>query len=393
MRIGIDARFFGPSGKGLGRYTQKLVENIEKIYSKKEGHHEEDVEFFVFLRRENFSEYVPRQKNVYKVLADCQWYTFREQLEMPMLLRKYNLDLVHFPHFNVPILYGKKFIVTIHDLILIHFPTLRGTTLNPLFYWLKFLAYKLTIMLAIKRAKKIITVSNFTRNDILANYQVASEKIAVIYEASDDYCELSIKEEEPALEKYGIFTNECGIIKPYILYVGNAYPHKNLEKLILSFSRLFERNKELKLVLVGKEDYFYKNLKKLVQERNIQNIIFAGFVPDCDLSAVYKNSIAYVFPSLYEGFGIPPLEAMASGTPVASSNHPCMQEVLGESALYFDATKEEAIAEVIERLVQDEVLQKSLIEKGYKQIKKYNWEKMAKETIDIYNEVLRINGK
>src|SRR5665647_2459116 len=100
MRIGIDARFYGPSGKGLGRYTQKLIENIEKIYEQEKN---VDVEFFVFLRKENFDEYIPKHKNIYKVLADFRWYTFHEQISMPLLLQKYDLDLVHFPHFNVPI--------------------------------------------------------------------------------------------------------------------------------------------------------------------------------------------------------------------------------------------------------------------------------------------------
>lgn len=385
MRIGIDARFFGPNGKGLGRYTQKLIENIEKIYKQEQN---SDVEFFVFLRRENFTNYVPRHKNVYKVLADFHWYTFQEQIAMPILLRKYKLDLVHFPHFNVPILYGKKFVVTIHDLILIHFPTLRGTTLNPVFYWLKFLAYKLTIALAIRRSEKIIAVSNFTRNDILANYQVNPEKIVVAYEATDDYCSISNQSEKNVVAKYGVDVDECGIIKPYILYVGNAYPHKNLEKLIMAFSKLDLAIVDLKLLLVGKSDYFYDNLKKIVTDKNIKNVIFAGFVPDCDLDIVYKNAKLYVFPSLYEGFGIPPLEAMAKGVPVATSDHACMREILGESAEYFDATDENAIGKKIKKLLQSNSLREKFIEKGYMQIRKYSWEKMARETIEIYNKII-----
>jgi len=393
MRIGIDARFFGPAGKGLGRYTQKLVENIEKIYIQEKEVHGQDVDFFIFLRQENFAEYVPQHKRVYKVLADCQWYTFKEQLEMPILLRKYDLDLVHFPHFNVPILYGRKFVVTIHDLILIHFPTLRGTTLNPLIYWLKFAAYKFTIAWAIWRAEKIITVSNFTRNDILANYRVEAEKIQVIYEASDDYCNIANRKDADVLKQYGLETDNYGIIKPYILYVGNAYPHKNLERLIRAFSRLNIAMDAPNLMLVGKADYFYDNLKKIVAKEGIRNVIFAGFVPDCDLDTIYKNATAYVFPSLYEGFGIPPLEAMAKGVPVASANHECMQEILGESAAYFDATDEADIEKVIRALVQDKSWQEKLITAGYQQSKKYSWERMARETLEIYNKILGVNGK
>ncbi len=179
MRIGVDARFYGAIGKGLGRYTQKLIENLEKI-SAKGGN-----EYFIFLRKENFEDYQPKNENFQKVLADYRWYTLSEQINMPRILNKYNLDLVHFPHFNVPLFYRRKFVITIHDLILIHFPTIRGTTLNPLFYFLKFLAYKIVIRSAIKRAEKIIAVSNFTKNDILKNYGVPAEKIAVTHEACD----------------------------------------------------------------------------------------------------------------------------------------------------------------------------------------------------------------
>ena len=133
MKIGIDARFFGSIGKGLGRYTQKLIENLEKI--------DNENQYVVFLRKENFDEYQPRNKKFQKVLANYQWYTFSEQIKMPLLLNKFNIDLVHFPHFNVPFFYRKKFVVTIHDLILLEFPTVRGTTLNPFFYKIKFLEF------------------------------------------------------------------------------------------------------------------------------------------------------------------------------------------------------------------------------------------------------------
>lgn len=159
MFIGIDARFFGSIGKGLGRYTQKLIENLEKI--------DHENQYVVFLRKENFDEYQPKNKNFQKALADYQWYTFSEQIKMPLLLNKFNFDLVHFPHFNVPFFYRKKFVVTIHDLILLQFPTVKGTMLNPVFYKIKFWCYKFIIWSAIKRARRIITVSNFTKNELL----------------------------------------------------------------------------------------------------------------------------------------------------------------------------------------------------------------------------------
>jgi len=378
MRIGIDARFFGAVGKGLGRYTQKLIENLEKASAKGGSAFGGDDEFFVFLRKENFNDYIPRGKNFHKVLADCRWYSFSEQINMPRLLNKYNLDLVHFPHFNIPLFYKKPFIITIHDLILIHFPTVRGTTLNPLFYWLKYAAYKIVIKSAVRRAKKIIAVSIFTKSDILKNYKVPANKIAVTYEACDSVRGIREIGNDIILKKYGI-------IKPYILYVGNAYPHKNLEALVLAFE-IFNKDNNYRLVLVGKGDYFYQRLKNFTESRKIKDIIFTGFVPDSELDAVYKNSSLYVFPSLYEGFGLPPLEAMAREIPVACSDHPCMKEILQNSAYYFDASRPENIAKAIGILLNNRSLREELIKKGHEQVKKYSWEKMARETLKIYED-------
>jgi len=379
MRIGIDARFYGSVGKGLGRYTQKLIENLEQISAESELVSNPKVrnEYFIFLRKENFNEYQPKVDNFHKVEADFKWYTWDEQFKFPKLLNQYNIDLVHFPHFNIPLFYRRKFIFTIHDLILLHFPTIKNTMLNPVLYWIKFLAYKIVINSAIKRSQKIIAVSEFTKNDILKNYKISENKIITIYESCDNFCHYNPQDSHSILDKYGI-------IKPYLLYVGNAYPHKNLEKLILVFSDIFKTENKLHLVLVGKEDYFYARLKKLVEKNKIVNVIFSGFIPDADLDVIYRESELYVFPSLYEGFGLPPLEAMAKGVPVACSDHPCMREILEESALYFDATDEKNMLKAIRDLLKDEKLRNKYRKMGYRQIEKFSWMEMARRTLDIY---------
>ena len=381
MRIGIDARFYGPIGKGLGRYTQKLIENLEKVSAQGGSALGGNDQYFIFLRKDNIAEYKPKNKNFKKVLADFPWYSWQEQLKFPRLLNKYDLDLVHFPHFNVPFFYFGKFVVTIHDLILIHFPTVRSTTLNPLFYWFKFFIYKIVIQSAILRSNRIISVSRFTKRDILENYRsIPNEKIRVTHEACEDYCMLSPNKDNEIIARYGI-------IKPYIMYVGNAYPHKNLERLVLAFKELQKTKKELKLVLIGKMDYFYSRLKLIVREKKIRNVLFLGYVPDYELDTIFRNASAYVFPSLYEGFGLPPLEAMAKGTPVISSDHPCMREILEESAHFFDAANKMKIVEGIREVLEDENLRNDLIKKGYEQIKKYSWKKMARETLEVYKSI------
>jgi glycosyltransferase involved in cell wall biosynthesis len=381
MRIGIDARFYGPIGKGLGRYTEKLIENLEKISAQGGPASGGDHQYFVFLKSENFNDYKPKNSNFQKIKADYHWYTFSEQFRFPRLLKKYKLDLMHFPHFNVPMLYRKKFIVTIHDLILVRFPTTRSSTLGPLLFWFKFLAYKIVIKSAMLRSEKIIAVSKFTKKDILEMYKsIPDGKIVVTYEACDDFCMSSPNKDNEILGRYGIRN-------PYMLYVGNVYPHKNPERLSLAFKKLAKEKIGINLVYVGAEDYFYKRLKKFCRENAIKNICFAGFVPDYDLDILFHNALAYIRPSLYEGFELPPLEAMAKGTPVLSSSHSCALEILEDSAFYFDAQNVEDIARAIRRIITDEALRKDLMEKGYRQVQKYSWKNMAKKTLSVYNSI------
>lgn len=370
MRIGIDARFFGSIGKGLGRYTQKLVENLEKIDN--ENH------YFVFLRRGNWEEYQPKRQNFQKVLADIPWYSLWEQVSMPRILKKYDLDIVHFPHFNVPVFWKGKFIVTIHDLILFHHPTRRASALSPLLYFIKKLAYHRAIRSAVRKSRKIIAVSEHTKRDIVEHFGTPKSKVAVTHEAVDIRQKISDTPSRHILKKYGI-------IKPYILYVGNAYPHKNLERLVLVFRELVKKHQHLHLVLVGKEDYFYKRLKAFVKENWAKQVIFTDFITDEDLPVVYREALLYVFPSMYEGFGLPPLEAMARNVPVASSNATCLPEILGEAAYYFDPEGMAEMAEAIEKVAIDSELRERLISAGQKQVKKYSWEKMARETLEIYS--------
>lgn len=378
MRIGIDARFFGPKQKGLGRYVQKLVENLEKV--------DLNNQYVIFLRRENWGEYQPNNPNSKKVLADYRWYSLPEQILMPIKIWQAKIDLMHYPHFNVPIFCLKPFVVTIHDLVLRKFPTRRTSTLNPFLYWLKNLAYRLVVYSAIKRAKKIIAVSNYTKKDILKYFKVKPEKIEVVYEGTPARRDspLGTVLESGTVPKGLSLPN---LPKPYLLYVGNAYPHKNLERLILAFQKLTEDKQiDCRLVLVGELDYFYQRLRKMSSVVPSGRIIFTDFVSDLDLNILYQNASLYVFPSLGEGFGLPPLEAMAFGLPVVCSKATCLPEILGRAALYFDPENTEEMAEKIKQVLKSQKLQDKLIDHGFKRIQKYQWSKMAQETLRIYND-------
>lgn len=372
MRIGIDARFYGSVGKGLGRYTEKLVTHLERIASSED-------EFVVFLRKENFDEYVPSRSSFRKVLADYPWYGFSEQLLFPALLRRERLDLVHFPHFNVPILYRRPFVVTIHDLILLRYPTIRNTTRDVVTYRLKFFVYRLVIASAVRRARKILTVSHFTEKDILKEYPDASGKIAVAYEG----CELSERSGDHQGKNRGSGGASRGILPPYFLYVGNAYPHKNLE----AFIPLAKRFPDVRFVLVGKEDFFYRRFRRKVSVAGVGNIVFPGFVPDRELSDLYRDATGYVFPSLYEGFGLPPLEAMLLGTPVIASSRGSLPEVLGDAALFFDPGDPGDFERKVGALLSDKALAESLSKKGLTHAEKFRWEDMAKASLQAYHAV------
>lgn len=381
MRIGIDARFYGTVGKGLGRYTERLVSELEKIDTINQ--------YFIFLCPDNFDEYTPQGKNFSKVLSRSRWYSFSEQCIFPWLLLKYRLDFVHFPHFNVPLLYRKKFLMTLHDLILFHHPTERGSTRQAYVYWVKFVLYRLVLSSALKRAKRIITVSEFTRKDIIHNYPRVEEKIVVTKESAESFChyqnvsESQEKMDEILMKNVQKKGENSAILKPYYLYVGNAYPHKNLEIFLTIATHFPERT----FVLVGKEDYFYQRLEALSKERSIANIVFAGYVSDTDLALLYRYALGYIFPSFYEGFGLPPLEAMLYGSPVIASNRGSLPEILGDAALYFDPHSYDELKSQIQKIESDETLRKALIEKGYQQVQKYSWKKMAKETHTVYKEL------
>jgi len=386
MTIGIDARFYGPVGKGLGRYTQGLADNIIKVDLANK--------YVIFLGKENYSAFQSNSPRVKKVMVNIGWYGFKEQLLFPFYIWRERLDLMHFPHFNVPLACPVKIAGTIHYLILFKYPTLRATTLNWLFYKIKNLVYKLVILSAVKRAQKIIAVSEFTKDDIVNQFKIPSDKVVVTYQGVAESLIGKQKNQNSADNKKFLLSNK--ITDPYLLYVGNVYPHKNLEGLINVFQKVVLKHKELQLVLVGKEDYFYNRLKKyakklnLWQENNIDSkIVFSGFAPDDKLNILYKQALFYVFPSFYEGFGLPPLEAMANGCPVASSNRTCLPEILGQSACYFDPADQNDMYDQIGQLISNNNLREQLVSKGYEQIKKYSWQTFVQKTLTVYQDILK----
>ncbi|MBU2025676.1 MAG: glycosyltransferase family 1 protein [Patescibacteria group bacterium] len=400
--IGIDARFYGYSSRGLGRYTAMLLKNLEKI--------DHVNRYLIYLNRDNYHAYKPDNPNFIKKLADVPWYSVKEQLCLPFILDQKNIDLMHFPHFNVPLLYRRPFIVTIHDLILMHYPTEKATTLSPFRYRLKEIGYKLVLKKALKKAQKIITVSRFTQKDILKYFPRARGKIKVIYQAgrrplrqeknTGQKPEKNIKSSYSQSEKTKTnFSEKCGM-KPYLLYVGAAYPHKNLKNLILAFKKVKQkyhkdpRWKNLKLILAGGNDYFYRRIKKFSRKNSVPDVKFLGIIRrEASLKKLFYHATLFIFPSFYEGFGLPPLEAMAQNTPVISSKAASLPEVLGKAACFFNPLSVDDIAETTQKVLNSPELQKKLINQGKKRIAFFSWQKTARLTLALYQEALKNNRK
>ncbi len=371
MKIGIDARMLGPRCGGLGRYVQQLVENLKEIDSENQ--------YVLFLKKDNFDE-VSVGRNFKKVLADIHWYGWEEQIKFNKIIKKEKVDLMHFPHWNVPLLYNDPFVVTIHDLLLLHHPTREASKLGWLTYWFKQFVYKKVLAHAVKKAKHIITPSLFTKMDVSKTLNIPQNKITVTYEAPFHTNGVdNIDNDKSILEKFGI-------TKQYVLYVGVAYPHKNLKGLLRAWKLIEDKVNDYQLVLVGKKNFFYEQLMQSDEVKECKNVIFTDFVEDNTLSSLYKNARLYVFPSLYEGFGLPTLEAMSYGIPVVSSNRTCLPEVLGEGALYADPEDAHYFSHVIETGLNDENVRFEIKQKADLELKRYSWRKMSVQTLEVYNK-------
>lgn len=372
MKIAIDARFYGPKDTGIGRYVSRLVENLQTL--------DQENEYFILMQEKDFPK-LPDSPRFKKIAANFGWYGVREQILLPLILWRLKPDLVHFPHFNVPLLYFGKYVVTIHDLIKHEWHQQSSTTRSPFVYSLKHQIYKVVMGLAVRRAVKIIVPSFFVKQKLVSYFHLSPDKIAVTYEAGSLAEEASRSEGE---RKKAFTSGKYNLTGPFILYVGNAYPYKNLPTLFAAI-KLVNAKRPLQLAIVGARGVFLDRLRKIAEEQgSLPFLNFLGYVPDGDLADLYQEAAAFVLPSFSEGFGLTAVEAMGLSCPVIAANSSCLPEVCDDAALYFNPWEPKDLDEKILQVLGDHFLADDLREKGRRRFQKFSWQKMAAETLDVY---------
>ena len=345
VRIAIDARKL--RDYGIGTYIRNLLRHLARLDDRNE--------YVVFCREDDLT-FVGRARR--ELPGGCRTtrgsYSVREQFALPLELRRERADLFHAPHYVLPPLTPCRSVVTIHDCIHLRFPQYLPSRLG--------YAYARSSMwIATHQSARVLTVSEASKRDILDYFHVPESKIDVIYNAIDD----RFSEEPPADEVMRV-KERYQLNDPFILYAGNIKPHKNLERLIEAFHLIRKGELEhVKLLIIGDEISKYATLRRAVHRYKLhKHVRFFGFVPDATLAILYRLARVFVFPSLYEGFGLPPLEAMASGTPVITSNVSSLPEVVGDAAMLIDPYQPDAIAGAMHRVMLDDRLRDDMRERG-----------------------------
>ena len=352
MKIGIDCQALENQQSGLGRYTEQLLS---------------------YFRPPTTGHEILSFKKPSKIGSRTYDRLIWENIYLPKVARKNKVDILHTPAFCMPYIKGRwKAIVTIHDLIGAKFP--EHLSFASRCYWSQWLPY------VNRKADLIIADSECTKKDIMELMKVPEHKIRVIYLAADKQFKPCPKNDSLArCEKYNI-------PQPYILFLGNVEPRKNLPRLIRSFSTLRRKNKiQHSLVIAGSRSWKYPEIDHVIRETETGAFIkFLNYVDEKDLVYLYNGADLFVYPSIYEGFGLPLLEAMQCGVPVLTSNVSSMPEVGGDAVFYINPSNEGELADGIYTILSNTAVMKKLREKGLEQIRKFNWEITAQQTLKAY---------
>ncbi len=371
MRIAIDAR--AVFWTGIGTYIRNLLGEIARL--------DTSHDFVVLVPRgdqERFNKEFSLPDNFSVHVVDGSYYSVREQTLFVHELAGVKADLFHFTHFNVPLLFNRPYVVTIHDTTRFVFPGQKRQRL------LEQVAYELVFKQAVTRAHGIICVTEATRRELMHLPFIAHTPVTVVHEAVS----------QPFLGDVSTFDRQkvralIDINGPFVLYVGVWMSHKNIRRMLDAFALVRERYPRLKFVITGKPVPGYIDFVSVVRELGLsEHVIFPGYVPSSLLPALYAESAALMFASLYEGFGLPALEAAAVGTPVVTSNVSSLPEVMGKAALFVNPESVNAIAEGVQLLLSDKEKQVLLSSCGRVRARDFSWEENARQTLQVYEAAL-----
>jgi glycosyltransferase involved in cell wall biosynthesis len=369
LRIAIDARKL--RDYGIGTYVRNLLRHLSRI--------DTTTEYVMLCHGQDCGMADELGDNFRAVLENAPGYSVQEQFRIPLALRREGIDLFHAPHYVLPPLTPCKSIVTIHDCIHLRFPQYLP---NKLGY-----AYaRASLWTAAHRSNRVLTVSEASKRDILRYFHIPPDKIDVIYNGIDERFG-----EPPPPDEIARVRERYQLDGPFVLYAGNIKPHKNLERVIEAFHLLRRGGgmDQVKLLIIGDQVSKYATLRRAVHKYKLhKHVRFFGFVADQTLAVLYRLAGVFVFPSLYEGFGLPPLEAMACGTPVVTSNVSSLPEVVGDAAILVDPLDAAAIAEAMRRVLSDPALRAEMSRKGLARTAEFSWERSVRRVHEIYFEVL-----
>lgn len=377
MKIGIDSRLLH-NPTGIGRYTRSL------FYEYTHRHSFDPDTFILFSDRPMFTDQQLEceensLKNSKTVIAPCQRRILWTNWSLPPLLRQHKIDVYHgVCNFELPLRKVCRYVVTIHDLVPLFFPELVPKK--------HLLFFRVFMKRVAHTADAVITDSEHSKHDIIQHLKIPEDNIRVIYLGYNQHYQ-RVQDQRLIADVLAYY----GIRQPYLLFVGIIEPKKNLERLVQAYTLLQKDaiiTKDTQLVIAGGEGWFSERLYRKVQESELtQQIVFPGFIPDEHLPALYSGAALFVFPSIYEGFGLPVLEAMSCGVPVVTSNVSSLPEIAGEAGFLVDPRQPETIARGIAAVLSDLQLQEQMQAKGYRQAQKFSWQRTAEETYRVYQEV------
>jgi glycosyltransferase involved in cell wall biosynthesis len=367
MRVAIDARKLHDFG--IGTYIRNLLRHLARI--------DHDTEYVLLCGDGDLGVAAQLGPNFRAVLEPSPNYSIREQLHIPWVLRRERPDLYHAPHYVLPAAINCSSVVTIHDCIHLMFPQYLPSRAA--------YAYaRAQMWTAAHRSDCILTVSDASKRDILHLFNIPPEKIVVIYNAIDAHFSVT-----PPADAVGRVRERYQLNHRFVLYVGNIKPHKNLVRLIEAFNELRTGELEdLKLLIIGDEISKLPALRRAVHRHKLhKHVRFLGYVPDDQLAVLYRLAAVFAFPSLYEGFGLPPLEAMASGTPVVVSNVSSLPEVVGDAAVLVDPHDVSSIVDGLRLVLTDPARAEEMRRKGLERAREFSWERSVARTLEVYKRV------